>query len=44
MIIFIIMKEYRSIGELLIEYRKRNGISRLDLAADFNVDIRTIVR
>ncbi len=38
------MKEYKSIGELLIEYRERTNTSRLDLAAEFNVDVRTIVR
>jgi len=38
------MKQYNTLGELLIDYRKINKISQLDIAAQFEVDIRTIIR
>jgi len=38
------MKKYSSIGDLLIDYRVLNKISQSDLAALFEVDIRTIIR
>lgn len=38
------MKKYSSIGELLLDYRKINAISQANLAAAFEVDIRTIIR
>jgi transcriptional regulator with XRE-family HTH domain len=38
------MKEYSSIGELLIDYRNLNNISQIELASVFDVDIRTIQR
>jgi len=38
------MKKYSSIGELLIDFRTRNNISQADIAAKFEVDIRTILR
>jgi len=38
------MKKYTSLGELLIDYRKINSVSQMDLAAHFEVDIRTIIR
>jgi len=38
------MKKYSSIGELLKEYRDRNRISQQNLAAEFDVDVRTISR
>ncbi len=38
------MKKYSSIGELLIDYRNLNNISQIELASEFDVDIRTIQR
>ncbi len=38
------MKQYASIGELLIDYRQDRDISQLDLSTLINVDIRTIQR
>ena len=38
------MKKYSSIGELLIDYRILSNTSQADLAAQFEVDIRTILR
>ena len=38
------MKIYTSIGELLIDFRELEKISQADLAAKFNVDVRTIIR
>ncbi len=38
------MKKFVSIGQLMTDYRSRNNISQGDLAAAFNVDIRTIIR
>ena len=38
------MKEYTSIGQLLTDYKEFSGTSRLDLAAQFEVDVRTIIR
>lgn len=38
------MKQYLSIGELLIDYRQENDMSQLDLSSLINVDIRTIQR
>lgn len=38
------MKQYLSIGKLLIDYRKEHGISQLDFAAMVQVDIRTVQR
>lgn len=38
------MKKYSSLGEILFDYRNRNNISQIDLAAKFDVDIRTILR
>ncbi len=38
------MKNYTSLGELLVDYRTINHISQADLAAQFDVDIRTIIR
>lgn len=39
-----VMTRYTSLGELLIDYRYLNKISQSDLAAEFDVDIRTIIR
>ncbi|MGI9532540.1 helix-turn-helix domain-containing protein [Lutimonas sp.] len=38
------MKQYLSIGELLIDYRQEHTLSQLDLSSLINVDIRTIQR
>ena len=38
------MKKYLSIGALLIDYRKENQLSQLDLSSQINVDVRTIQR
>jgi len=38
------MKKYTSLGDLLIDFRKINNLSQLDLSAQFEVDIRTIIR
>ena len=38
------MKQYFSIGELLIDYRLENDLSQMDLSSLINVDIRTIQR
>jgi transcriptional regulator with XRE-family HTH domain len=38
------MKNYVSLGELLIDYRKMNRLSQTDLAVQSNVDIRTVIR
>jgi len=38
------MKLYTSIGQLLLDFRDFTGTSKLDLAASFNVDVRTIIR
>jgi len=38
------MKQYFSIGELLIDYRQDHDLSQMDLSSLINVDIRTIQR
>lgn len=38
------MKKYETIGELLIDYRKHQKLTQVDLAAIFDVDVRTIIR
>ena len=38
------MKKYRSFGELLIDYRIEHEMSQLDLASQFEVDVRTVQR
>jgi len=38
------MKEYLTIGELLKDFRKLNKTTKIDLAALFDVDVRTINR
>ena len=38
------MKKYSSLGELLIDFRTLNSMSQADLAAKFEIDIRTILR
>lgn len=38
------MKKYTSLGDLIIDYRDLHSISQADLAAKFDVDIRTIIR
>ena len=38
------MKKYSSIGELLIDYRTLTNTSQVELASQFDVDIRTIQR
>ncbi len=38
------MKRYTSLGELLVDYREYNKISQSNLAAEFDVDVRTIIR
>ncbi len=38
------MKKYTSLGDLIIDFRVQNNISQADLAAKFDVDIRTIIR
>ncbi len=38
------MKKYTSLGELLLDYRKQNNLSQSDLAIQFDVDVRTIIR
>jgi transcriptional regulator with XRE-family HTH domain len=38
------MKQYFSIGALLIDYRHDRDLSQLDLSSLINVDIRTIQR
>ncbi len=40
----ILMKKYSSLGQLLLDYRKVYAVSQIDLAAQFGVDIRTIIR
>ena len=37
-------KKYTSIGQILLDYRKINNVSQLDLASQFEVDVRTIIR
>lgn len=41
---FKFMKKYSTLGELLVEYRRINKVSQIDLAALIEVDIRTILR
>lgn len=38
------MKQYLSIGQLLIDYRHDRDMSQLDLSTSINVDVRTIQR
>ena len=38
------MKKYTSLGDLIIDFRSLNSTSQADLAAKFDVDIRTIIR
>ncbi len=38
------MKKYLTIGALLIDYRKENQLSQLDLSSEINVDVRTVQR
>ncbi len=38
------MKKYLNIGDLLKDYRRYHSISQSDLASEFDVDIRTIIR
>ena len=38
------MKNYLTIGALLIDYRKENQLSQLDLSSQINVDVRTVQR
>jgi transcriptional regulator with XRE-family HTH domain len=38
------MKKFTSIGDLLKNYRNREDISQSDLASEFDVDIRSIIR
>ncbi|MCK5782721.1 MAG: helix-turn-helix transcriptional regulator [Flavobacteriales bacterium] len=38
------MKKYSTIGELLLDYRAINGLTKLDLAEKFDIDVRTINR
>ncbi len=38
------MTKYNDIGELLIDFRRINGMSQSDLAAQLEVDIRTVQR
>jgi transcriptional regulator with XRE-family HTH domain len=38
------MKKYTSIGALLIDFRNNKNMSQSELAAKFDVDIRTIIR
>jgi len=38
------MKKFTSLGDLLKTYRIREGISQTDLAAKFDVDVRSIIR
>ena len=38
------MKKYTSIGRLLKDYRNHKKVSQSDLAAKFDVDVRTIIR
>ena len=38
------MKEYTSLGQLLTDYKEFSNTSRLDLASQFSVDVRTIIR
>jgi transcriptional regulator with XRE-family HTH domain len=38
------MKKYKSIGELLIDYRRENQLSQIDFSSALNVDIRTVQR
>ena len=38
------MKKYLTIGALLIDYRKENQLSQLDLSSQINVDVRTVQR
>jgi transcriptional regulator with XRE-family HTH domain len=38
------MKKYVSLGGLLIDYRRENELSQNDLAAQVNVDVRTVQR
>jgi transcriptional regulator with XRE-family HTH domain len=38
------MKKYKSIGELLFDYRTENQLSQIDFSSEINVDIRTVQR
>ena len=38
------MKQYHSLGELLIDYRTFNNLSQSELASKFDVDIRSVQR
>ncbi len=38
------MKKYLTIGALLIDFRKENQLSQLDLSSEINVDVRTVQR
>jgi DNA-binding XRE family transcriptional regulator len=38
------MKQYQTLGELLIDYRTLHKVSQSDLAAKLDVDIRTVIR
>ncbi|UCE92632.1 MAG: helix-turn-helix transcriptional regulator, partial [Flavobacteriaceae bacterium] len=38
------MTKYNDIGELLIDFRRINGMSQSDMAAELEVDIRTVQR
>ena len=38
------MKKYSSLGDLLVDFRHENKMSQSDLALEFDVDVRTIIR
>jgi transcriptional regulator with XRE-family HTH domain len=38
------MKKYSTLGEILIDFRNRNGLSQIDLASKFDIDVRTVSR
>lgn len=40
----IVMKKYSTLGDLIKDYRKNHNLSQTDLASQFDVDIRSVIR
>jgi hypothetical protein len=38
------MKKYETLGDLLIDFRSFNTLSQSELASQFDVDIRSVIR
>ena len=38
------MKKYKTLGDLVIDFREQQGISQTELASQFDVDIRSVIR